>query len=126
MKIEQTHNTPYVFLDKQNCKLTLKGRSYPENAIRFYKPINEEILKCSEDIKNSIITVEVLVEILNSTSSKSIHKIFKDLYDLSNKTIINWYCEEDDEDMIEQAHAYKSSFDKFNFNIVKVPDMREL
>ena len=126
MKIKQTHNTPYVFLDKKNFQLTLKGKSYPENATTFYKPINEEIIKHSEDMKKSIITVEFLIEIISSTSSTCIYKIFKDLHNLYKKTIINWYCEKDDEDMIEQASIFKSSFSKIEFNIITVEDIREM
>jgi len=126
MKIKQTHNTPYIFLDKQNCQLILKGKSYPENAGTFYNHINKEIIKHSEYMKNSIITVEFFIEILNSTSSTCIYRIFKELHNLYKKTIINWYCEKDDEDMIEQASVFQSSFSKIEFNIITVEDIRKL
>ena len=44
INIKQTTTTPEVNLNKEKCILTLEGRSYPENAHRFYKPILKEFI----------------------------------------------------------------------------------
>lgn len=81
MKIEETENTPEVFLDREKCKLTLKGKSYPENAHRFYKPILKNIIKCKKEISKSNITFDIKLEIINSISMRYIH----DMIDFINK-----------------------------------------
>ncbi len=39
LKCEATNSTPSIVFDAQNGILEIKGRSYPENAAKFYAPI---------------------------------------------------------------------------------------
>ena len=39
--------------------------------------------------------------------------------------VINWFYEEDDEDMEEEGHIFKDSFPKVEFNLIKVKDIKK-
>lgn len=119
--IEGTPKTPSVLMNGEEGKLEIKGRSIPENSIEFYKPVVDWL----EDygIQPSQKTeVNVQLEYFNTSSSKCILDIFKKLEALNNEkteVVINWYYEEDDEDMLEAGEDYESIL-KIPFNMIEI------
>lgn len=126
MEIEAHLNNPYVKLDKENCILTIKGKSYPEHPSIFYTPIREELEKCSDYMRSNDITINLGLEIMNSVSSKYIYDLVLTIYNLSKNLNINWYYENDDEDMKEESEIFKSTFPNSNFNIISVEDINDI
>jgi len=126
MEIKANLNKPYVKLDKENCTLTFKGKSYPEHAKDFYEPILDEVISCSDEIEGEVITVNIMLEIMNSSTTKYVYKILKVIEDKSKKLNINWYFENDDEDMEEEGYVFKDSFKSTNFELISVTDLREI
>ena len=112
---EGTAKTPTVKFDAANGVFEIKGRSIPENSIEFYKPLVDwldEYAKGPLDVTQ----VNVQLEYFNTSSSKCILDVFKKLETIhkgSSEVIINWYYEEDDEDMLEAGEDYES--------IIRVP-----
>ena len=115
ISIEGTPKTPSVKFESEKGALEIKGRSIPENSIEFYKPLVEWL----EEYSNSameLTQVNVQLEYFNTSSSKCILDVFKKLEAIhkgKNEVIINWYYEEDDEDMLEAGEDYES--------IIRVP-----
>ena len=112
---EGTSKTPYVRFDGDKGLVEIKGRSIPENSVEFYKPL-VDWLESYKDTPLQKTVVEVKLEYFNTSSSKCILDVFKKLeaihknkYDVQ----INWYYEEDDEDMLEAGEDYES--------IIRVP-----
>ncbi len=107
---EGTPKTPYVRLDGENGLVEIKGRSIPENSVEFYKPIIDWLEKFGEE--PAVETgVNIQLEYFNTSSSKCILDIFKRLeliHKKGHKVEINWYYEEDDEDMFEAGEDYQS------------------
>ena len=126
MIIKEGLNTPYIKLDKESCKLTIIGKSYPEDATLFYTPLVEEIDKCKSDLSKSKITIKIALEIMNSVSTKYLFQVIKEIYESAKETVIDWYYEEEDEDMEEAGENFKSSFPKSNFNLIEVGDLRKI
>ena len=126
MEIKAQLNKPYIKLDKEKCILTFKGKSYPEHAKDFYEPILGEVISCSDEIEGEIITVNIMLEIMNSLSTKYIYKILKIIEGRSKKLNINWYFENDDEDMEDEGYLFKDSFKSTNFELISVTDLREI
>jgi len=115
ISIEGTPKTPTVKYDSGTSTLEIKGRSIPENSIEFYKPL-VDWLEAFATGNGSKIHVNVQLEYFNTSSSKCILDVFKKLEALSKNgadIAINWYYEEDDEDMLEAGEDYES--------IIKVP-----
>ncbi|HSA04828.1 MAG TPA: DUF1987 domain-containing protein, partial [Tenuifilaceae bacterium] len=68
--------------------------------------------------------VNIRLEYFNTASSKCILDVFKKLEVLkknSNDIVINWYYEEDDEDMLEAGEDYESII-KVPFKMIQIVD----
>jgi len=107
---EGTPKTPYVRLDGENGLVEIKGRSIPENSVEFYKPLIDWLEKYGSEPTNET-NVNIQLEYFNTSSSKCILDIFKRLeliHKKGNPVEINWYYEEDDEDMFEAGEDYQS------------------
>ena len=62
---------------------------------------------------------------MNSTSQKYVFFMIKDFINSPNNIVINWFYEEDDEDMEEEGQIFKDSFPKVEFNLIKVKDIKK-
>lgn len=123
IKIEKTRKTPDIIFNAESGKLQIEGKSIPENSIEFYKPLVDWL---EEYRKNPQETTEVNIklEYFNTSSSKCILDIFKKLetiYKEKHNVIINWYYEEDDEDMLEAGEDYQSIL-KIPFKMIEMEE----
>ena len=117
--ISPTTSTPEVILDPKGI-IRITGRLIPENAVDFFKPIEEWIDEyfCSPA---EITCIEIFLEYINSASSKfllyTIDKITHiHLKNNKNKFIINWYYQAEDDDMLEKGTFFSSDLNvPFNF-----------
>ena len=109
--LEETSKTPKLHFDASSGKFLMSGRSIPENAIEFYKPLFEWL---DEYVKNPCAKTdfEIRLEYFNTSSSKCLVEIFRRLEKIKDKeVVINWYYEEDDEDMQESGEDFKELID---------------
>jgi len=123
ISIEGTTKTPSVKLNPESGVIEIKGRSIPENSIEFYRPIIEWLDEYAKN-PNKNTTVNVQLEYFNTSSSKCILDIFKKLESLKkarNEVVINWYYEEDDEDMLESGEDYESII-RVPFKMIEIVD----
>lgn len=121
---EGSAKTPSVNFNSVSGVLELKGRSIPENSVEFYKPLNDWIDKYSNSPCTST-TVDIKLEYFNTSSSKCILDLFKKLESLNQKgaeVTVNWYFEEDDEDMEEAGEDYQAII-KLPFNMIEVQEI---
>lgn len=113
--IEGTPKTPSIKFDAKDGIFEIKGRSIPENSVEFYKPLNEWLDSYMQTPLDKTV-VNIRLEYFNTSSSKCILDVFKRLEAIhrsKHDVEINWYYEEDDEDMLEAGEDYDS--------IIKVP-----
>jgi hypothetical protein len=123
INIEGTPKTPTVSMNPSTGVIEIKGRSIPENSIEFYKPIVDwlEEYYAGPAVKT---VVNVQLEYFNTSSSKCILDVFKKLENLKKNqkdVIINWFYEEDDEDMLEAGEDYESII-KVPFKMIQIVD----
>jgi len=110
INIESSSKTPSIKFDPEKGILEIKGRSIPENSIEFYKPLVDWLDDYS---RNPLAKTQVNIhlEYFNTSSSKCILDVFKKLeaiHKAKHDVMINWYYEEDDEDMLEAGEDYES------------------
>jgi hypothetical protein len=113
--IEGTPKTPSIKFDAKDGVFEIKGRSIPENSVEFYKPVNEWLDNYMQVPLDKTV-VNIRLEYFNTSSSKCILDVFKRLEAIhrsKHDVEINWFYEEDDEDMLEAGEDYDS--------IIKVP-----
>jgi len=121
IKLEGTPKTPTVEFSAENGVLLLKGRSIPENSIEFYKPLIDWIENYSASAGSETV-LNVQLEYFNTSSSKCLLDVFKKLERISNPVAINWYYEEDDEDMLEAGEDYDAIID-IPFKMIEVEEI---
>lgn len=120
--LQPTPKTPSVKLDAQTGMVEIKGRSIPENSLEFYKPLIEWVEKYSAD-SQSETNVHIQLEYFNTSSSKCLLDFFKRLETINNKVVINWYYEQDDEDMLEAGEDYEAIIN-VPFKMIEVEEMK--
>ncbi|MEO9802458.1 MAG: DUF1987 domain-containing protein [Reichenbachiella sp.] len=106
--VRPTRITPLIYFDPNRGLLELRGKSSPENSIQFYSQLILDLEEFGRNGKQNLIA-NFKFEYFNTSSSKCLFDIFRKLnivkengYDLS----INWYYEEEDEDMLEAGEDY--------------------
>ena len=120
--ISPTKNTPEVILDPKGI-IKMTGRLIPENAIEFFNPIDEWINEyfCNDP---DITCFELYFEYINSEGIRHLldffHKIIHiHLKNNKKKLKVNWYYNDDDEDMFEQGTFFSSDL-KMPLNLIKI------
>jgi hypothetical protein len=121
--IEGTPKTPSIRFDSAKGIFEIKGRSIPENSVEFYKPLIDwlEAYKATPLAKT---VVSIRLEYFNTSSSKCILDVFKKLeaiHKTRNEVEVDWYYEEDDEDMLEAGEDYESII-RVPFKMVEIKD----
>lgn len=111
--LEGTNKTPQLDFNANEGRFLIAGRSIPENSIEFYKPLFEWLDNYVSQAKSNTI-LDVKLEYFNTSSSKCLVEIFRKLEALQQKNdnvLINWFYEEDDEDMQESGEDFQEIID---------------
>jgi hypothetical protein len=107
---EALKNCPGIIDFIDNNTLEISGRSIPENPELIFRRLSEWITGHFE--KNHSLFVNILLEYINSGSSKYLYEILKKLtsYARSDKEVVmKWLYEEDDEAMLELGEHYRDT-----------------
>jgi hypothetical protein len=110
--IAPTENTPKVILDPEGV-IMIKGRSMINNAAEFYKQI-EEWIDLYVSNPADLTRVDICLEYFNGVNSIIFISLLKKItkVKLKDKLVsINWYYEEDDDDILAQGENISSVLD---------------
>jgi len=121
ISLEKTQDTPGIILDKEEGVFSFSGISIPENTKDFYKPIFEWIDNYIQ-APNEETVVSFKMVYFNTSSTKSILDIllrFRGLIKDGKMVIVNWYFQEEDEDMYEAGVGF-SKMTHIPFNYIKM------
>jgi len=113
IEITGTPKTPDVLFSAEGGKLAISGRSIPENSIEFYSDLLQWIEDYSAAPKD-MTEIDMKLEYFNTSSSKCILDVFKKLEVIKkagNNVVVNWFYEENDEDMLEAGEDYDAIID---------------
>jgi hypothetical protein len=108
LNIKGTAETPNVIFDPANNHFEISGKSLPEDVKEFYNPLLKWF-KVYAETPNAATTLKVKMEYFNTASSKMILELFELLNEMhvDGKTVtIEWYYQEDDEDMMDAGNDY--------------------
>lgn len=126
--IKATRVTPSVYFNTKKSILDIRGKSSPENPLKFYNHLIESVSEYGQE-KNNSLTVNFALEYFNTSSSKCIYLLFKKVNELridqGKDIMINWYYEEGDEDM-QEAGEDLSFFFNFEINYQEIPEITVL
>lgn len=110
ISIDGTSETPEVFLNSTEGIIWISGRSLPENPKIFYTPIKDWLLEYAN--KPAPTThASFKFDYFNTASSKMIMEIIdiiKTVEGNNSKLVMDWYYQEDDEDMYEAGEDFEA------------------
>jgi hypothetical protein len=117
--IDATQYTPKIILDTKG-KISIVGKSYPENTFEFYSPIIEWIEQyfATNPANRTVFNIEIIY--FNSSSSK----LFFELFDLLEENIanhiieINWIYDEENDTALEAGEDFIEDFENLQINLV--------
>jgi hypothetical protein len=103
--IKETEKTPSVSLSI-NGNLKIEGRSIPEDAAKFFKPI----LDWTKEFTAPEIRIDIKLEYFNTSSSKFILEMLRIIEGNPNNSnvLVNWFYEEGDLDVLESGQYFES------------------
>ncbi len=110
--LQASRLTPEVRLNTDERALHLIGRSSPENALTFFQPVYDSVDEYFKE--KDVLQVNMMFEYFNTSSSKCLFTLFKQMqryHGKGKKVIINWYYEEEDEDMYETGEDFAMLLD---------------
>ncbi len=118
ISIRGTHETPEILFDKDAGEFSISGKSLPEDVKEFYHPLIKWVSDYAKK-PNPETVLKVKMDYFNTASSKMLLEIFeqfKAMFDAGHKVIIDWYYQEDDEDMQDAGEDYADIVEiPFNF-----------
>ncbi len=109
LTIEGTKQTPEILFDAASGILKISGRSIPENTFEFFNPVLEWLDAYKAEAPDKIIA-KINLEYFNTSSSKYILEVLKRLKSImadSKDVLVQWFYEEDDEEMMETGEDYE-------------------
>lgn len=109
--IKSTRSTPEVSFSEG--LLSIRGRSIPEAAAEFYKPLEQwvEIYVTDTEVDTRVV---FSFDFINTASTKWVYAIIKKLAryrDVHKRLKVEWYYETGDDELFELGHIIQSFID---------------
>jgi hypothetical protein len=120
--IASTESTPNVVLDPDGV-IMIKGRSMNKNAAEFYNLI-EEWIDIYVSNPADLTRVDICLEYFNGINSMNFISLLKKITKVRLKdklVIVNWYYEEDDDDILAQGENISTVLD-IPVNLIMLPE----
>ena len=105
--IEAEQDTPSVIFDKGTNTFMIANRSYPEDAIEFYRPVLGWLRNYLNE-PNQKTVFDFKLDYFNTTSSKQIFKMMLLLEQLSrtHEVIIRWHFKKYDKELQNHGEIF--------------------
>jgi tagatose-1,6-bisphosphate aldolase len=106
--INGSDDTPEILLDKVKGIFRINGKSLPEDVLEFYSPVFSWFEQYVAD-PNEETHLEINVVYFNSASQRALNEIFSILSRLNvkgKKVDVEWFYNEDDDEMLEAGQEY--------------------
>ncbi len=123
LKVEATKSTPAISFDATTGLLELTGKSYPENAAKFFSPVFEWMTAYLETQSPTKVHLNVKIIYLNSSSSKAFLNLFDMLDNYAGNgrsVVIDWHYHEEDETGLECGEEFQEDLESAVFNLVQI------
>jgi|GEM_PF-44133 hypothetical protein len=120
--IQEDDDTPEIILDPKEGTIHFKGKSIPENAVSFYKPIIDWLnIYKEKPAQNTKVTIEF--DYYNTATDRQLVKILLILEEISKNHIVNvfWYYNTGDISMLNDGNKFKELID-LNVEIIELLD----
>ena len=120
MEIKKTNTSPYVLIDEENSYIQFEGESFLEDAISFFKEINDWLREyLHSDFTD--LTFDCGMDYFNSSTTKQIYNMLRimDRYAPGKDVVVNWIVKSPENDiLIECGEDFREEMENLEFNIV--------
>lgn len=119
LTISAGKDTLSVFCNFDSGLIEMEGISYPQDAAEFFNPVFEWVEKYIDNNGNGLI-MNLRINYLNTSSTKCLFDLIdrmEEYFKAGNETEVNWYYEEDDEDIKETGLEFQEDMD-IPFNLI--------
>ncbi|WP_246070198.1 DUF1987 domain-containing protein [Mangrovivirga cuniculi] len=109
LNILPSQRTPLIDYKLENNKITISGRSIPENAIDFFNPLFKWADSFCSDPNRNKLSIDINLDYFNTSSSKCLIEFFRKMERCSKKgkeVIVNWIYDSQDESMYETGEDF--------------------
>lgn len=109
IEIEPTATTPKVVFRPEDGYFEISGKSLPENSFEFYKPLLDFIEEYTEKPFSTTSLVFKLQYFNTSSTSHFLRMIkkFERIHSDGKQAQVQWFYDEEDEDMKEAGEDFK-------------------
>lgn len=121
LHIAATNESPEIDFRYSENRLSIRGESYPENAMAFYSPIRAS-LQNYLDSANGGIEVDVALRYFNSSSTKIIRMLIAMLNaaaEAGKSAVVRWHHDPEDDMMAEFGLDLKEEFRALSLDCVE-------
>jgi len=128
IQIDATDRSPKVDFDFGKSVFLLEGESYPENVSEFFGPVIDKLsehLKGLRDAGSGTVEFNFKLIYFNSSSAKVMMGLFDSLEEAAADGVdvtINWYFEEDDDNMEELGEEFGEDLESATFNMKPISE----
>ncbi len=109
--IEAGNNTPMLHFSPDSGILVFRGKSIPENTLKFYSPVKAWVTEYLQQPASETV-LDVYLEYFNTSSAKMLIELFKQVQEahLAGRTVMRmvWRYETADLDMQEAGEDMKN------------------
>jgi hypothetical protein len=122
LRIKATEDTPEVNFNKDSGEFSLNGRSLPEDAFEFYRPVKAWLKEYIKQPNNNS-DLKISLDYFNSSSVKQLLELimlFEEISVSGKKASIIWCYSEGDDLMEIKGREFESMVEKipFEFRVV--------
>ncbi|MBV1775621.1 DUF1987 domain-containing protein [Burkholderiaceae bacterium DAT-1] len=116
--IAATASTPEIDFRFSDHTLTMKGESYPENAVSFYGNVLNAVREYLKHCNDTDITLNMALAYCNSSSTKllfSMLETFSHAVKAGNRVTLYWYHEEEDDTLYDFGQEIHEDYPDLTF-----------
>ena len=120
---EATPRSPEISFDYERHRLSIRGKSYPEDSVAFYVPVLNSLKSYLQALEATPVVVDIQLLYFNSSSAKAIMNLLlmlEDAAERKNPVTVNWHYAEDDETMQEYGEEFAEDLSQVTFKLVPV------
>ncbi len=120
--LQAEDDTPEIILDPKEGFIQFKGKSIPENAVSFFKPIIDW-LNTYKEKPLAVTKVSFKFDYYNTATDRQLVKILLLLEEISKTAVVNvkWYFNSGDISMLNDGKKFKELID-LNIEIIEIVD----
>ncbi len=118
--IDPTRYSPKINFNYNQNILEIIGASYPENTAEFYFPVLSWLEAYFLDKQKQIITINIDLIYLNTSSIKILMDVF-DMFEKSSKwnnLIVNWFYDKENSTSYEAGKMLEEGIESFAINMI--------